>query len=120
MASAHEQPQLLRGTDHPDRLPRGTRDTNAGCVPGRWVLAGLRAYELSGRTRLPTAHCFPANRPVPPWGLFSPTAAGQPRLLNRVPIFSLCECAGTNTPTPIGGLHGAGQHNILGYRADFA
>ena len=73
----------------------------------RWVLAGLRAYERSGRTRLPTAHCFPGptpsgvGDPVPPWGSFSSTAAGQPRLLNRVPIFSLCECAGTNTSTAI-------------------
>src|SRR6187551_3140018 len=34
-------------------------------APGRWVLAGLRAYEPSGRTRLPTAHCFPARSSKP-------------------------------------------------------
>ncbi len=85
----------------------------------RWVLAGLRAYERSGRPRVPTAHCFPSRvvprgasaKPVPPWGLFSSTAAGQPRLLNRVPIFSLCECAGTNTGTAI--LGSAGSVNTI-------
>src|SRR6187551_1346809 len=60
---------------HCDRTERLTQFTNGSPRPPparrsrsptphdsrRWVLAGLRAYEPSGRTRVPTAHCFPAS-----------------------------------------------------------
>ncbi len=72
----------------------------AGC----WQVFGLTSAPGEPGFLLPTASRVPFRQegaPVPPWGSFSSTAAGQPRLLNRVPIFSLCECAGTNTCTAI-------------------
>ena len=99
----HAEP-LLRAPIAPIASREALEDTNVG-DSRRWVLAGLRAYERPGEPGclLSTASRPPLQegRPVPPWSSFSPTAAGQPRLLNRVPIFSLYVCTGTNTGTAI-------------------
>jgi len=92
--------------------------TNAGWLPAPGVgrSSGSRALRAN---RVPTAHCFPASWPVPPWGSFSLTAAGQPRLWTGFP-FSACANAQAPTPTAICGVPRIGQHNLLGSTVDFS
>lgn len=90
--------------DHPERLPRGSRDHRApddSRTPGAGRSSGLRAFRANPASYcplLPSAGSGPA--PVPPWGSFSPTAAGQPRLPTGFP-FSACANAQAPTHPPL-------------------
>ena len=107
---------------HERITPTASREASRSPTPDdsrRWVLAGLRAYERFRAN--PASYCplLPGQFDQCHHGVRSRLPLrGSPGILNRVPIFSLCECAGTNTPTAIGGALPRDQHNILGYPAD--
>jgi hypothetical protein len=73
----------------PTRLPRGFQVEQGADVSRVQMPAGLRAYELSGRRRVPTLRRFPDPDGGPvrcAEFVFSITAAGQPRMFAGFPF----------------------------------